>query len=230
MDIAIALLQHYSFDLGGYTIRDLIRTWEKFKPEWVRQAVIESLFQGRYKAVSVNQILQLWERKGEPNCRYNHEFERLVCGDVAVIYEDRIYYTPPRTSHREMSVTEITPFTPPKAFNPPLPFPHRPMLGGTAKVAPSRQVDEPKQIAETPRQKYPSRLTPMGTTTSPNDYADRSQVEYSETYRSAYENMTLLAEASIFVDKLRSMCGDRLVLPEPEIVSDQNKAEITIEN
>lgn len=85
------LLQHYSFDLGGYTIKDLTRAWSSFKPEWVRQAVIESLFQGRYKAVSVNQILHLWERKGEPNCRYNHEFERLVCGDVAVIYEDRIF-------------------------------------------------------------------------------------------------------------------------------------------
>jgi hypothetical protein len=101
MEIAISLLQHYSFDLGGYTIKDLTRAWSSFKPEWVRQAVIESLFQGRYKAVSVNQILHLWERKGEPNCRYNHEFERLVCGDVAVIYEDRIFYTPPRTSTRE---------------------------------------------------------------------------------------------------------------------------------
>ena len=231
MDIAIALLQHYSFDLGGYTIRDLTRTWEKFKPEWVRQAVIESLFQGRYKAVSVNQILQLWERKGEPNCRYTHEFERLVCGDVAVIYEDRIYYTPPRTSHREIPVTEITPFTPPKTSNP-LPFPHRPMFGGVAKAVPSRQVAqvaEPKQLKEVPHQKYPSRLNaPSGTTTSPHDYSTNSQVEYSETYRSAYENMTLLAEASIFVDKLRSMCGDRLVLPEPEIIVDQDKAEITI--
>jgi hypothetical protein len=222
MDIAIALLQHYSFDLGGYTIQDLTRTWENFKPEWVRQAVIESLFRGRYKVVSVNQILQLWERKGETNCRYNHEFERLVCGDVAVIYEDRIYYTPPRTSNHETPITEITPFTPLQAFNPPLPFPRRPMLGGVVKVSESPQVSEPKPqpLVEAPRPKYPSRLTESsGTTTPPNDYSTRSQVEYSETYRSAYENMTLLAETSMFVDKLRAMCGDRQVLAEPEIIS-----------
>ncbi|MFN9648904.1 MAG: hypothetical protein ACK58Z_10495 [Pseudanabaena sp.] len=42
MEIAIALLQHYSFDLGGYTINDLTREWSRFKPEWVRQAVIEA--------------------------------------------------------------------------------------------------------------------------------------------------------------------------------------------
>lgn len=234
MDIAIALLQHYSFDLGGYTIRDLTRTWANYKPEWVRQAVIESLFQGRYKAVSVNQILQRWERKGEPHCRYNHEFERLICGDVAVIYEDRIYYTPPRTSHREVAVTEITPFNSPEPSNPPLPFPRRAMLG-MEKIAQSHQVSESKILPEAQSPRYPSRLTITSGTTAPSKSYAKSYIgspknEYSEAYRSAYESMTLLAESSIFVDKLRSMCGDRLVLPEPEIISEKDKIEIAIEN
>ena len=218
MDIAIALLQHYSFDLGGYTIKDLTRTWDHFKPEWVRQAVIESLFQGRYKAVSVNQILHLWERKGEPNCRYNREFERLVCGDVAVIYEDRIYYTPPRTSTREASITEIAPFAPEKNSTSPLPFPRRSTIAGV-KIAP-----EPAKP-----QKYPSLVAnPSGTTTPTQSYPTNLKAdlktEYSEAYRSAYENMTLLAETSIFVDKLRSMCSDRLVLPAPEVSSESDIA------
>lgn len=219
MEIAIALLQHYSFDLGGYTINDLTRIWSKFKPEWVRQAVIESLFQGRYKAISVSQILQLWERKGEPNCRYNREFERLVCGDVAVIYEDRIYYTPPRTSTREVTITEIAPFAPEKQSTSPLPFPHRSKIAGIP-VDPDPQ---PKS------QRYPSRLTssPSGTTKPTQASPPNIQAEYSEAYRSAYENMTLLAETSIFVDKLRSMCSDRLVLPAPEFVTEEEKVEIT---
>ncbi|MFM7886948.1 MAG: hypothetical protein ACKPCM_09710 [Pseudanabaena sp.] len=222
MEIAIALLQHYSFDLGGYTINDLTREWNKFKPEWVRQAVIEALFQGRYKAVSVSQILQLWERKGESTCRYNREFERLVCGDVAVIYEDRIYYTPPRTSAREVPINEIAPFAPSKTTTSPILFPRRSKIAGI-------------EITPTPKprpQKYPERLDPVpsGTTKSTQAHTRNLKLEYSEAYRSAYENMTLLAETSIFVDKLRSMCSDRLVLPVPEFSAQQEKVEITADN
>ncbi len=226
MDIAIALLQHYSFDLGGYTIRDLTCAWENFKPEWVRQAVIESLFQGRYKAVSVNQILQLWERKGEPNCRYNHEFERLVCGDVAVIYEDRIYYTPPRTSNRTAAVTEIPPFAT-KESTSPLPFPRRSTLG-SGKIS---QVNQVSPASEPKPQRYPSRLNVLSGTTAPTKvYPTNAKAEYSEAYLSAYANMALLAESSMFVDKLRSMCGDRIISESSAIASNLDKVEVTVKN
>ncbi len=228
MEIAISLLQHYSFDLGGYTIKDLTRAWSSFKPEWVRQAVIESLFQGRYKAVSVNKILHLWERKGEPNCRYNHEFERLVCGDVAVIYEDRIFYTPPRTSTRESEIAEIPSFATVADSNLPLPFPRRPMLG-TAKIP--QAVTQVNPVAQPKPQRYPSRqTTPSGTTAAAKVYPTASSTEYSEVYQSAYENMTLLAESSMFVDKLRAMCGGHPVLPIPDIRSELDKVEASIEN
>jgi hypothetical protein len=220
MEIAIALLQHYSFDLGGYTINDLTRAWGGFKPEWVRQAVIESLFQGRYKAVSVNQILHLWERKGEPNCRYNHEFERLVSGDVAVIYEDRIFYTPPRTSARETLTAEATPLNTPRIQDPANVFPHRGMLG-------SRKIPQDPPKAQKHPQKYSERtLVTSGTTAPSKVYQTPSKSDYSQAYLAAYENMTLLAESSMFVDKLRSMCGDRLVLPAPEINYEMDKAII----
>ncbi|MBD2175429.1 hypothetical protein H6F42_00685 [Pseudanabaena sp. FACHB-1998] len=217
MEIAIALLQHYSFDLGGYTINDLTRAWGRFKPEWVRQAVIESLFQGRYKAVSVSQILYLWERKGEANYRYNREFERLVCGDVAVIYEDRIFYTPPRTSVREAGITEIAPFVPPEKVSSPIPFPKRSTIAGM-KI---NQESPPKA------HKYPSRTTSISGTTEPaQTYPEPIKTQFSEAYLSAYESMTLFAETSIFVDKLRSMCGDRLVLPVPEFEVEKDQAEV----
>ena len=222
MEIAIALLQHYSFDLGGYTINDLTREWSRFKPEWVRQAVIEALFQGRYKAISVSQILQLWERKGETNCRYNREFERLVCGDVAVIYEDRIYYTPPRTSACEFLITEIAPFVPAKETASPISFTCRSKIAGIP-ISPKPQPTQ---------QRCPDRIVPIpsGTTKSTQAYPLNQKVEYSEAYRSAYENMTLLAETSIFVDKLRSMCSDRLVLHVPDFVAEPEKVEFTADN
>lgn len=82
-DFAVALLIHYSFDLGGYTAQQLIDHWlNDFSANWICCAVIESLYQGRYKAVSVEQILAFWRRRGEASYRFNHEFERLICGNL----------------------------------------------------------------------------------------------------------------------------------------------------
>ena len=62
-ELVAALLIHYSFDLGGYTSSELIAQWFANYPErWVRAAVIEALYRGRYKAVSIDQILTVWQR------------------------------------------------------------------------------------------------------------------------------------------------------------------------
>lgn len=80
-DFAASLLIHYSFDLGGYPAKELIAVWlNNYSASWVRCAVIEALYQGRYKAVSVEQILAFWQRRGLAVYHFNHEFERLVCG------------------------------------------------------------------------------------------------------------------------------------------------------
>jgi len=74
------LLTHYSFDLGGYLVEQLIDRWLRNYPlSWLRPAVIEALYQGRYKAVSVEQILAFWRRRGQPLQHFNHEFERILC-------------------------------------------------------------------------------------------------------------------------------------------------------
>lgn len=77
---AVELMTHYSFDHGEAPIQQLVDQWLKVYPvQWVRLALIEALYQGRYKAISVEQILALWQRRGQPIYRFNHEFERLVC-------------------------------------------------------------------------------------------------------------------------------------------------------
>jgi hypothetical protein len=74
------LLVCYGFDLEQKTPEELIERWRKEVPiSWVRLAVIEALYLGRYKAVSVEQILKLWSRLASPNLHFTHEFERVIC-------------------------------------------------------------------------------------------------------------------------------------------------------
>jgi hypothetical protein len=76
----IALITSYSFDLQGYKIAELLSLWlDNYHASWVRLATIEALYLGRYKVISVEQILQVWSRLGSPNTHFTHEFERLIC-------------------------------------------------------------------------------------------------------------------------------------------------------
>ena len=78
---AAALLVHYSFERTHDGVEELMALWlQQYPPQWLRLAVIEALYQGRYKVVSVSQILATWKRRGQPLYHFNHEFERLVCG------------------------------------------------------------------------------------------------------------------------------------------------------
>lgn len=79
-DLAANLLVHYSFDLNGYNASELINRWQAEYPiNWLHLAVIEALYQGRYKAISVQQILIFWLRRGQVLHHFNMEFERLIC-------------------------------------------------------------------------------------------------------------------------------------------------------
>jgi hypothetical protein len=81
--LAIALLKQYGFDQGELTADQLLDYWLRSYPaRWIQMALIQALYQGRYKAVSVEQILRLWLRRGQPTYHFNHEFERLVCHDL----------------------------------------------------------------------------------------------------------------------------------------------------
>ena len=80
-DIArsLALLDRYGFDTKGYMSTELVARWlEKYEPYWIRLAAVEALYQGRYKVISVEQILTLWERRGQPTPHFSSDFERLI--------------------------------------------------------------------------------------------------------------------------------------------------------
>ncbi|MGC9503082.1 hypothetical protein [Baaleninema sp.] len=77
---AIALLNYYSFDLSGETAEGFVDRWlDRVPAAWLRLSVLEALYQGRYKGISVEHLLQLWLRRDRPFQHYSYEFERLVC-------------------------------------------------------------------------------------------------------------------------------------------------------
>ncbi|MGD1715388.1 hypothetical protein [Dapis sp. BLCC M172] len=81
--LAETLLTKYDFDLGGETSEQLIARWENnYQVEWLSLAVIEALYLGRYKAISVQQILTLWERRGQPIYHFNSEFQNIITRNV----------------------------------------------------------------------------------------------------------------------------------------------------
>ena len=74
------LLTYYSCETGSQTQEYLLNNWlGTYPPEWVRLALIEALYRGRYKTISVESLLADWERRGQPLYHFNREFEALVC-------------------------------------------------------------------------------------------------------------------------------------------------------
>lgn len=92
------LLSRFSFDLNGFSVDQLAHLWlTDYPAHWVRFALIEALYQGRYKAFSVERILRLWHRRGQPLYHFNHEFERIIRGRFS---KDLLTYPMPRQTRK----------------------------------------------------------------------------------------------------------------------------------
>jgi len=178
MDIIATLLQYYSFDLGDRTIDELLTEWSKYDQTWVRLAIVECLHQGRYKGVSVSQILTFWQRKGEPQCRFNHEFERLVCGDFRFTSA-----SVPRKAIQTAAQSSAQ--TNPKASQ---------KNSSQASVQPKPQPSRKSSIAP-----------PKSDLNSPPKSPAKVVVPAPTNYKSVVQTK-LLADQSLFVDKLRAIC------------------------
>jgi hypothetical protein len=77
---ARSLIDSYAFDLGREQAEKLLEYWlDMYHANWIRLATIEALYLGRYKAISIEQILNVWLRIGTPNPHFTYEFERLIC-------------------------------------------------------------------------------------------------------------------------------------------------------
>ena len=77
---ARSLIDSYAFDLGRDNAETLLQYWlDLYNASWIRLATIEALYLGRYKAISIEHILNVWLRLGVPNPHFTYEFERLIC-------------------------------------------------------------------------------------------------------------------------------------------------------
>jgi len=75
----VSLLTAYCFDLRGLAPTQLINEWLRtFSALWIRLAVVEALYLGRYKAISVEHLLEFWKVKGQPNFHFSSEFEQMI--------------------------------------------------------------------------------------------------------------------------------------------------------
>jgi hypothetical protein len=82
MQIA-TILNQYRFEMRGYKAQELIERWlPTYSLNWIRMAILEALYQGRYKVISVEEILKIWYRRGHPTFHFTGEFERLVCKNL----------------------------------------------------------------------------------------------------------------------------------------------------
>ncbi len=108
----LAILNHYGFDLRSQTSQELLEKWEQtYSSLWIRLAVIEALYQGRYKSISIEQILRHWLRKGSPSIHFNSEFEALICQDLPY-GEQEVKLISQLSSQEENSSRGISQFIP----------------------------------------------------------------------------------------------------------------------
>jgi len=56
-----------------------IDTWlQTYDPTWIVKAIVESLYRGRYKIKSIDNILKDWQRLGKPRYNFTPEYERGI--------------------------------------------------------------------------------------------------------------------------------------------------------
>lgn len=146
-DQAKLLLTEYCFDLAGFKAGELVAIWQErlaADPNWIRAAVIEALYLGRYKAISVEQILTGWKRRGHPVRHFNSEFERVVFGPI----------DPTISRYASMTTRRPSELMTPTAAPPELPDTHpRPNQGAISTadtVSPPETSHEPESHTQPP--------------------------------------------------------------------------------
>ncbi|XGB42522.1 MAG: hypothetical protein LVS60_01200 [Nodosilinea sp. LVE1205-7] len=127
----LKLLREYSFDIDHYAAEELISQWiQEFSYRWVGNAITEALYQGRYKIISVDHILQLWQRRGQPIRHFSREFESIILGQTPLAPTMSPEVNDAIAVHQPEPLTSLEGSIPPQA---PVPD-FRPILEGFSSV------------------------------------------------------------------------------------------------
>ncbi|NEQ50471.1 MAG: hypothetical protein F6K11_10110 [Leptolyngbya sp. SIO3F4] len=82
---AIALIKAFNLELQHYSPESQVLYWlNQYRAAWIRDAIIEAVYQGRYKIISVQQILLIWKRRGQSTCHFTSGFEKTIASHLGV--------------------------------------------------------------------------------------------------------------------------------------------------
>ncbi len=90
------VIDRYGLELDGHQVDTIIVDWfQKYDNAWIVKAIIESLYRGRYKIVSVDNILKDWQRLGKPRSNFTPEYEREILQNLPDITDLAANLLPP---------------------------------------------------------------------------------------------------------------------------------------
>ncbi|MEM1256261.1 MAG: hypothetical protein AAGI69_27815 [Cyanobacteria bacterium P01_H01_bin.21] len=80
---AITLIKAFSLELNQYSPESQVLYWlNQHRAAWIRDAIIEAVYQGRYKVISVQHILLIWQRRGQPVRHFTSGFEQVIAAQL----------------------------------------------------------------------------------------------------------------------------------------------------
>jgi hypothetical protein len=108
------VIKQYGLDLDGNQVDDIIMTWfQAYDPAWIMKAIVESLYRGRYKVKSVNNILKDWQRRGNPLYQFTPDYEREILQSLPAMLALPVTVTPPASppsvSQLERKLSVVSP-------------------------------------------------------------------------------------------------------------------------
>ncbi len=119
------VIEHYGLELDDDRVDAMMVNWfEEFDPIWIVKAIVESLYRGRYKVKSVDNILKDWRRLGKPKYNFPPDYEREILQNLPVAIDltdtpspltilspqiDRVDLEPPALSPPEIDTKDLNP-------------------------------------------------------------------------------------------------------------------------
>jgi hypothetical protein len=119
------VIEHYGLELDDDRVDAMMVSWfEQFDPTWIVKAIVESLYRGRYKVKSVDNILKDWQRLGKPRYNFPPDYEREILHNLPVVIDladtpspltilspqvDRVDLEPPTLSPPEIDTADLNP-------------------------------------------------------------------------------------------------------------------------
>ncbi len=94
VESTFTLLSNYSFELTEVNVNELVFFWLSLYPsKWVVAAIVEAIYQGRYKVESVSRILNAWSIRGYPMHHFDYDFADVVCKKLANLSHSSVSIT-----------------------------------------------------------------------------------------------------------------------------------------